>query len=100
MLLSPGKGEGAFFARKSMTNTMVPSQPNSDHTSKKVLNVEVPEVVYWHIRKCATESRMSMKEFMSVFCTTATPIPFDVDAEDNESKNSGPEATEVPYPTN
>jgi hypothetical protein len=41
----------------------------------KVLNVEVPETVYWHVRRCATESRMSMKEYMAIFCTTAEPFP-------------------------
>lgn len=40
----------------------------------KVLNVSVPEPVYWHIRSCATESRMSVKDFMAQFCRTATPI--------------------------
>lgn len=40
----------------------------------KVLNVSVPESVYWHIRSCASESRMSIKNFMAHFCRTATPI--------------------------
>lgn len=40
----------------------------------KVLNVSVPAKVYWHIRRCAAESRMSVKAFMSEFCQTATPI--------------------------
>jgi hypothetical protein len=40
----------------------------------KVLNVSVPTSVYWHIRRCASQSRMSVKAFMSEFCQTATPI--------------------------
>ncbi len=40
----------------------------------KVLNVSVPESVYWHIRRCASESRLSVKDFMAQFCRTATPI--------------------------
>lgn len=40
----------------------------------KVLNVSVPKSVYWHIRSCASESRMSIKNFMAHFCRTATPI--------------------------
>ena len=40
----------------------------------KVLNVSVPELVYWHIRRCASESRMSIKAFMSEFCKAAKPI--------------------------
>jgi hypothetical protein len=48
--------------------------PDSCETPTKVLNVEIPESVYWHVRRCATESRMSMKDFMSIFCKTASPI--------------------------
>lgn len=40
----------------------------------RILNVEIPETEYWHIRKCATESRMSLKQFMAVFCKTARPV--------------------------
>jgi hypothetical protein len=39
----------------------------------RTLNVEVPETVYWHVRKCATESRVSMKEYMARFCQEAHP---------------------------
>lgn len=48
--------------------------PNTDHVRRKVLNVSVPEPVYWHIRQCANESRMSLKQFMAAFCQTAKPI--------------------------
>jgi hypothetical protein len=41
----------------------------------RTLNVEVPEEVYWHVRKCATESRLSMKEYMARFCQEARPYP-------------------------
>lgn len=40
----------------------------------KVLNVAIPESIYWHIRRCATDSRMSVKEFMAKFCKTAKPF--------------------------
>lgn len=39
----------------------------------RTINVEVPETVYWHVRKCATESRLSMKEYMTMFCQEAWP---------------------------
>lgn len=48
--------------------------PNESLLSTKVLNVVIPEAAYWHLRRCATASRMSMKEFMATFCMTATPI--------------------------
>jgi hypothetical protein len=40
----------------------------------KILNVEIPESAYWHVRQCATESRMSMKDFMAIFCKEAKVI--------------------------
>jgi hypothetical protein len=39
--------------------------------SYRVINVAVPEEVYWHIRQCATKSKMSMKDFMARFCREA-----------------------------
>lgn len=39
-----------------------------------MLNVVIPEATYWHLRRCATASQMSMKEFMAEFCKTATPF--------------------------
>ena len=39
----------------------------------RTINVAVPEEVYWHIRRCATESKASMKEFMTRFCLEAKP---------------------------
>ena len=41
----------------------------------RTLNVVVPEKVYWHVRKCAIESRLSMKEYMAKFCQEAWPYP-------------------------
>ncbi len=47
----------------------------------KTLNVEVPADVYWHVRKCATESRLSMKGYMAKFCREARPYqPEDLSA--------------------
>ncbi len=45
------------------------AQPGASRT----INVEVPEAVYWHIRKCATQSQLSMKDFMAKFCREAQP---------------------------
>jgi len=41
----------------------------------RTINVEVPEEVYWHVRRCATQSRLSMKEFMARFCREAQVYP-------------------------
>ena len=41
----------------------------------RTLNVEVPEEVYWHIRKCATESRLSLKHYMAKFGREASAYP-------------------------
>ena len=43
--------------------------------ASRTINVEVPEQVYWHIRRCATQSRLSMKDFMAKFCREARPYP-------------------------
>lgn len=48
--------------------------PNETVIPTKVLNVVIPEATYWHLRRCATASKMSMKEFMAIFCLTATPV--------------------------
>lgn len=45
---------------------------NEEPLRTKVLNVVIPEATYWHLRRCATASQMSMKEFMATFCLTAT----------------------------
>lgn len=42
-------------------------------TPTRTINVEVPNSVYWHIRKCAIESQLSMKDYMSKFCMEAFP---------------------------
>lgn len=54
----------------------VESSPGAESPTK-VLNVSLPEAIYWHVRKCATESQMSVKAFMAVFCRTAKPIVAD-----------------------
>ena len=63
-----------FFPPERQTNEPDSGSPAKSLLSCKTINVEVPEAVYWHIRRCATESKMSMKEFMGLFCGTATPI--------------------------
>ncbi len=62
-----------------MTRSKDKSEKTATHPTK-VLNVEIPEPVYWHIRSCATESRMSVKAFMTEFCKTATSLPVSVDS--------------------
>ena len=55
---------------------------NQQNTSKKfpergclkILHVDIPEAIYWHIRECAIESRMSMKAFVTELGRTASPI--------------------------
>lgn len=47
---------------------------SSELQATRTLNVELPAAVYWHIRECATLSRMSLKEFMSEFGRSAQPI--------------------------
>jgi len=54
-----------------MTNN---NTKGSDPLQSRTLNVELPASVYWHIRECATLSRMSLKEFMSEFGIRAEPI--------------------------
>lgn len=51
-----------------------PVSDNSATAETRTLNVELPASVYWHIRECATLSRLSLKDFMSDFGTTAKPI--------------------------
>ncbi len=51
----------------------------------RTINVVVPEEVYWHVRRCATESKVSMKEFMARFCLGARPY-----ADEEESLNHSP----------
>lgn len=48
-------------------------RPAISGPSKRTINVEVPDSVYWHIRKCAIESQLSMKDYMSRFCLEAFP---------------------------
>ncbi len=50
----------------------MPARPVVETEARtRTINVEVPETVYWHVRKCATESRLSMKEYMAMFCQEA-----------------------------
>lgn len=46
----------------------------------RTINVEVPESIYWHVRKCATESRLSMKEYMTRLCGEAWDYPLELQA--------------------
>lgn len=58
----------------AMLASNITSVSETSTTTAKTINVEVPEWIYWHVRRCATESQMSMKEFMAAFCQTAKPI--------------------------
>ena len=71
-----------------VVSTTAPLKPEST----RVLNVEIPESEYWHVRKCATESRMSMKEFMAEFCKMAKPINATTEF-DNANSGSLPDRT-------
>ncbi len=66
--------------------TQSPSECPVEHV--KTINVEVPEYVYWHIRKCATESRLSMKAYMTKFCEEGwiyPQVPQQITAATNDS---------------
>ncbi len=43
-------------------------------SSSKILHVDIPEPVYWHLKRCAIESQMSMKSFVTELGRTASPI--------------------------
>ncbi len=47
--------------------------PETCQLKLRTLNVEIPEETYWHVRKCATESRLSVKDYMAIFCEEALP---------------------------
>lgn len=52
---------------------------NSDATvpkalPSKVLHVDIPEPIYWHLRRCAIESQMSIKGFVTELGRTASPV--------------------------
>ena len=49
------------------------NRPTATNAGRRTLNVEIPEDLYWHVRKCATESRLPMKEYMARFCQEARP---------------------------
>jgi hypothetical protein len=76
------------------TNAIVLSKsPRVDELMKtRALNVEIPETVYWHVRRCATESRLSLKEFMATFCRSAKPV----EATESESMAAPPDANTTP----
>lgn len=57
-----------------MSTTNEETFPVTEATNVRVLNVEIAERAYWHVRKCAAESRMSLKQFMTEFCLSAKPI--------------------------
>jgi len=57
-----------------MQDSAAPIITPTEVEAMRVLNVAIPASAYWHIRQCATESRMSLKQFMAAFCQTAKPI--------------------------
>ena len=60
----------------SSAQVKVPEMSGQDNADElRTLNVVVPETVYWHVRKCAIESRLSVKDFMALFCQEARPYP-------------------------
>ena len=68
------------------------TEHNSHRTSNnaiqtKVLHVEIPEPTYWHIRKCAIESQMSMKDFVAELGRTASPFQLKIPDSDLRVKD-------------
>ena len=53
---------------------MSDSKRLSNSGKSRALNVLLPEDVYWQLRRCAIQSRMSLKEFMIGFCRRAEPV--------------------------
>ena len=49
------------------------NRPTATNAGRRTLNVEVPDEIYWLVRKCAIESRLSVKEYMARFCQEARP---------------------------
>lgn len=45
----------------------------SKESQTKILHINIPESVYWHLRRCAIESKLSMKAFVVELGRTATP---------------------------
>jgi len=45
-----------------------------DREGYRTLNAVVPEAIYWLIRRCATESKLSMKGYLAKFCCEAHPF--------------------------
>jgi len=53
---------------------------------ERTLNVRISASTYWHIRDCANQSRMSVKDFMERFGKLATPFPLNLSAEEENVK--------------
>lgn len=82
-------GHLLFLDRINMSNDKHPTDQNSSSRTK-VLHVEIPEPTYWHIRKCAIESQMSMKDFVAELGRTASPFQLkilDSDVRKNDEPN-------------
>ena len=58
--------------------------PESGINTTKVLHVDIPEPVYWHLRRCAIESQLSMKAFVTELGRTASPIKLAILTSDQE----------------
>jgi hypothetical protein len=72
--ISPTADAGDSVSRK-LRRTTSPTAGTGTSVSRKLraINVEVPEEVYWHVRNCAIQSRLAMKDFMARFCQDARP---------------------------
>ena len=63
----------------------------------KTLNVLVPAEAYWHVRRCATESHLSMKEYMARFCLEARPyLPDSLQNDPSTLSSPSSEPSNVP----
>lgn len=63
------------------------SLPSSRINRTKVLHVDIPESIYWHIRHCAIESRLSMKAFVTELGRTAFPLKNNAEESNQDSAN-------------
>ena len=62
------------MSHERQTDLLEKTLPPGQDSKTRTLNVEIPEEIYWHVRKCATDSRLSVKDYMAVFCKEAKPI--------------------------
>ncbi len=75
--MARASGHLPFLDRENMGDNRPAADPIRSIRTK-VLHVEIPEPTYWHIRKCAIESQMSIKDFVTELGRTASPFQLQI----------------------